>query len=321
VNQNHGILSSPSRPDLDEFLGALGGFLEKPSTTGDPSNLRFLSMFCRSIGASEGHFLRRNEFGNLSSINSVGVPKDFDQKFNTDHLNASNEPSPLDEAFQQKEVIAIVELKKEKNIPPWFMKIMNDHGFNSLVAVPLIGSKEPVGILCAYYHDVCLFDQNTMDHLMTIGRMVGSATEKTIGAERAVSLGAKDKVSDEFLKVLTTRQFSKAQVYDLLAKFAGKALSLGGVVCGPIRRNNEGLTMTVAGGYKISSSLISTRIVLPPFIGKSLMKLSYEFPQNRFRPFGFMDRSHFPQGDIYNKKDKYDSQQYKGHSLFILSLE
>jgi hypothetical protein len=79
VENEQELLPSTSRPDLDEFLSALGGFLDKQTSPQDPSYLRFLSMFCRSVGAAEGHFLR-TEGRILSSAVSFGLGRTFDEE-------------------------------------------------------------------------------------------------------------------------------------------------------------------------------------------------------------------------------------------------
>jgi hypothetical protein len=264
VENEQELLSSATRPDLDEFLSALGGFLEKQTSPQDPSYLRFLSMFCRSVGATEGHFLRRTG-RSLTSIVSFGLGKDFDQQFNQARVPGALS-CPQDEASERKEVVAIVELQKDTSLPPWFMDIMNRHGLKSLVAVPLLGSTGVIGILCAYYKDICLFDQNTLDHLMMIGRMVGAATEKSAGAERAESLGQKDRLVDKYLDALTSANLSSVQTFQLLVQFVAKVIDADVVVSGPVRKTADGISITLAAVSGLPSSVLAERYDLPSFL-------------------------------------------------------
>lgn len=275
------LLSSASRPDLDEFLSALGGFLDKQSTSQatspqDPSYLRFLSMFCRSVGASEGHFLRRSG-RSLTSIVSFGLSKDFDGEFNAVHMS-TGPLCPQDEASERKEVVAIVELQKDVSIPPWFMTLMNKHNLKSLVAVPLLGQTGVIGILCAYYKDICLFDQNTLDHLMMIGRMVGAATEKSVEADRAESLGQKDKLVDKYLDALSSTNLSSVQTFQLLVNFVSKIIDLDVVASGPVRKTSDGISITLAAVAGLPSSVLAERYDLPPFVIRHLSSAASQKP-------------------------------------------
>ena len=257
---------SALQPDLEEFLSALSGFLTKETVPSDPGNLRFLEIFFRTVKSEKGHLLKASETGDLKSIISYGIDPQFDTDFNKTHAQALNEPSPLDVAFRQKDAVAIVDLSKEPDVPPWFDSLMKKYSFKSLVAVPLMGVTEPIGILCAYYNDVCLFDQATLGHLMMIGRMVGGATEKSLVADRAESHGEKEKVADRFLKILTSKAFSKAQVYTLMAKIYSEAVQVSGLICGPVVKTTRGLTLSVAAGVGLPSLAASPQVLLPAFI-------------------------------------------------------
>lgn len=265
-----GLSPSVERPDLDEFLSALNGFLEKQTTPRDPSFLRFLEIFCRSVGSGEGHILKSTPTGDLESVMSFGISADFDTEFNEAKKN-NREPSPLEEAFREQKVVAIVELKKGPDMPDWFMKLMNKHQFKSLVAVPLLGHSETVGILCAYYHDVCLFDQGTLDRLMGIGKMVGTATEKSVVAGRVEMHDAKEKAADEFLQQLTAEPFGKLEVYGMLRKMIVKGLDPVSLICGPIRSTGATPSLTIVDGEKIPPAVISRRVNLPPLIVKKFI--------------------------------------------------
>lgn len=201
---------------------------------------------------------------------SFGIDSQFDVQFNQARAHYQ-EPCPLDEAFQKQKVVAISELEKEPNLPDWFVKVMNKFGFRSLVAVPLLGQTKPVGILCVYYHDVCLFDQGTLDRLMGIGRMVGVATEKSLAAGKAESHDARERVVDEYLYWLTSKSYVKLQVYSLLTKTLVKGLDPVSIICGPIRVQNDSLTLTVVDGAEVPSALISHRLHLPPLFQKKLI--------------------------------------------------
>ncbi|OVE76619.1 hypothetical protein BVX98_05460 [bacterium F11] len=288
--------ASKGRPDLEEFLSALDGFLNKQSSSTELTYLKFLGIFCRSIGAGEGHLLRGTDDNQLQSVISFGMGKDFDQEFNKasgeaglpdrqaglpdrqaglpdrQAGQAGGSLSPLDLAFRQKEVMAIIDLTKDPDIPPWFLNIMKRNKFNSLVAVPLLGQKKTIGVLCAYYHDVCLFDQGTMDHLYMIGRMVGVATEKDFTGASEMLASQKTNEIDEFLKMVTTKSLTKLQLFGSLAKFAQTALESEVAICGPLRKMNNKLSFTVAAGAGISPNLISQRYNLPPLLEKSLLK-------------------------------------------------
>lgn len=264
-------LFSSTRPDLEEFLSALGGFLDKKTAPGDSSYLRFLEIFCRSVGAGEGHLLRARSEAGLQSDISFGIGDNFDRDFNTAHAAASAAPCPLDEAFRQKRVVAIVDLEKAEGLPPWFMNLMRKYRFQSLVAVPLLGQQNPVGILCAYYHDVCLFDQGTLDHLMMIGRMVGGATEKS-SQDVAVASPAVDKSTDEFLLDLTSKPFTKIQMFDALTRAIASSVEVGGLVAGPVQKTNDGLAMVVAAGSGVPAAVLSRRFILPAFLEKLLLQ-------------------------------------------------
>lgn len=257
------------RPDLDEFLSALNGFLEKQTTPQDPGYLRFLEIFCRSVGSSEGHLLKSNHAGQLESVLAYGAPPEFGDEFNRLKQD-DNKPSPLDESFLDQKVVALVELKSGPYVPEWFLKLMKKYEYKSLVAVPLVGHNKPVGILCAYYHDFCLFDQGTLDRLMGIGRMVGAATEKSEVAGQVEQHHAKDKTIDDFLRSLRSKTYEKLEVFTSLKSALSKNFGNIALMCGPVRPVNGALSLTVVDGEKIPGSLISKRLVLPSVVQKKL---------------------------------------------------
>lgn len=251
---------------MDEFLSALSGFLGKQSLPSDPGQLRFLEIFFRTVKSDKGHLLKANENGQLSSVVSTGMGAGFDEDFNRAHAMASSEPSPLDMAFREREPVAIVDITRDPDIPSWFLDLMKKHKLISLVAVPLLGETKPVGILCAYYQDVCLFDRATLGHLMMIGRMVGSASEKSMVAQKAAAHDEKEKSADQFLRILTTKPFTKIQVYSMLAKIASDALPITGLLCGPISKSQQGLAMSILGGIGLPASALSSQVLLPVFL-------------------------------------------------------
>jgi len=268
---------SPSgRPDLDEFLLTLGGFLEQKTSPGHPDNLRFLSTFCRSIGAGEGHLLQLSSDGNLNSMASVGLGNDFDAEFNS--LRAKNPafPSPPDEALRHKEVIAIVDLEKEKSLAPWFKDLMEKHELKSMVAVPLLGSENPVGVITAYYDDVCLFDQTTLHHLTMVGRMIGSAMDRQNGANGSEASSPLWRIVDEFLRDVATKVREKAPIYQLLAESAGRGLAVGGVIAGPVQGAQNNLVIKITGSYGISPTETHQVHKLPDFLEKKLKQEDFE---------------------------------------------
>lgn len=254
--------SAGGPPDLDEFLGALDGFLSKETPVKDPSYFKFLGIFCRSIGAAEGNLLKRSD-GRLGSILSFGMGHDFDRDFNEAAAAAPHQPSPLHVAYQKKEVIAIVDLAKDPDLPPWFRALMDRHGFGSLVAVPLIGRKEPTGVLCAYYHDVCLFDQGTLNHLYMIGRMVGAAAENDQSDLEGGPAGA--SVEEALLGTLTSRSASRAEIFSLVAQAAKKAVGASGSVSGPVRNAPGHLSITVAG-LECDADASPSQLRIPAFL-------------------------------------------------------
>jgi GAF domain len=266
------FLEAGTNPDLEEFLSALNGFLSKQDYPGDPSYLRFLEIFFRTVKANKGHLLKVSDDGDLMSVISYGIDKGFDQEFNTAHTASRGEACPLDVAFKEKDALAIVDISKDLDVPPWFLKLMNRYGFNSLVAVPLMGKTKPVGILCAYYQDVCLFDDATLQHLMMIGRMVGGATESSLAAGQAESHGEKEKVVDQFLTILTSQKIAKFEVYNLLAKLGADALRATGITCGLVSKSVDGFSLLVAAGQGINDRFISQRFVLPDLVVKKLLK-------------------------------------------------
>ncbi len=260
------------RPDLDEFLSALNGFIETKETPvpQDPSYLRFLEIFCRSVGSAEGHLLHFVEGKGLETIVSSGLRDKFIAEFHKTALSPGHESSPLDTAYRDQQVVALVELKRGAGVPMWFMDLMSDHKLKSLVAVPLIGQSRAVGVLCAYYRDVCLFDQGTLDRLMTIGRMVGTAMEKSIQAGSEV-IDRSDPIIDTYLKILTTQPLGKNHVFEALTKILAKTLNPTGIVVGSLRVSGSGLTMTISDGVGISPALMSRPFNVPPFLAQKIM--------------------------------------------------
>ncbi|MCB4757286.1 MAG: GAF domain-containing protein [Elusimicrobia bacterium] len=278
MESDQGIFSRLSRPDLQEFLSTLSGFLDKRADAAELSYLPFLDIFCRSIGASEGHFLQPVDDGVLLSRVAFGFKDDFNDEFNKARRLKPQDKSPCDEAFHQKQVMAVVDVKKEPRLPEWFVKILNRHGFVSLVAVPLIGPTQVAGVFCAYYHDVCLFDQHTRDQMKVIGRMMGAAAEKPTAAPPDVSLGEADLILDQLLETVAEKPFTKFQLFELIAQSAVDGLKLEGVVCGPVRKTGDTYAMTVAAGVRVPESWITTRVDLPPFLVKHMMKTEPEEP-------------------------------------------
>lgn len=264
-------MSTLDRPDLDEFLSALNGFLDKPTAARDPGYLKFLEIFCRTVGSGEGHLLKPAPDGTLTSLVSFGVSSEFDRAYNSQR--DPQRPGPLDIAFREQKVVALVEVKKGA-APDWYVDVAAKQGFRSVIAVPLLGHERAVGILCAYYRDVCLFDQGTLDRLMVIGRMVGAATEKSEAAGRASEHDAKELVSDGFLRLLTMKALTKPQIFQALSRVAGEAVMLDGLVTGPLREADGQLAMSVAAGEGVPSSLIGHRLVLPALLQRQFQSPS-----------------------------------------------
>lgn len=270
-------MSATTQPDLEEFLSALNGFLEKQTAAKNPSYLRFLEIFCRTVGAGVGHLLKSDERGQLDSVISFGLDSSFDEEFNEAHAGGISD-CPLDMAFHQKRVVAIVEMDKEPGIPPWFRALMDRYQFKSLVAVPLLGQHNPVGILCGYYRDVCLFDQGTLDRLLVMGRMVGAATEKSQVVEQVHARGKKEKVLDHFLSVLSAKPFNNLQLFTLLSKVVRHAFEPLGAVCGTIKKTQDGHVLTIISGIAIPAAAISHKFLVPSFLEKKL--LTGQWPKN-----------------------------------------
>ena len=264
------LLHAFERPDLDEFLSALNGFLDKQAQPEDPRYARFLEIFCRTVGAADGHLLVRSASDVLESVVSCGVRPNFDQDFNQLHIASRQEACPLDIAFQQERVVAIVELSKSPNCPDWFMNLMDKYTLRSLVAVPLVGQNKSIGVLCAYYRDVCLFDQGTLDRLMLIGRMVGGAMEKSVAVEKAQTFEAKEKVADAFLHSLVSKPFTRIQVLSQLTKVLKNTFSATAVICGTVKNNHDNPSLTVMEGHGIPVAAISRRVPLAPLLAKKI---------------------------------------------------
>lgn len=250
------------RPELEEFLSALNGFLDKPSTPQNSGYARFLEIFCRSVGANEGHLLQPLAAGVLQSVLSFGVTPTFDQDFNK--ARQQNKGSlPIDEAYLSQHVVAVSELKAEDGVPKWFLDVLRRYGFMSLVAVPLLGHQKTLGVLCAYYKDICLFDQGTLDRLMAIGKVVGTATEKSQELGEATSHRASDDISDQFLKSLIREPHNKIQIYGILAEGLSKSIQTKALLCGPLQSDGERGFITLADGRGVPSAVISRRYNLP----------------------------------------------------------
>jgi hypothetical protein len=263
------------RPDLDEFLSALDGFLESKTASlphaHDPTYLRFLEIFCRSVGSAEGHLLKFQHAKGLQSIVSFGIPENFEKELNEALEKPHREPTPLDAAFKDQEVVAVVEVKRGAGIPTWLMEILNKYGFKSMIAVPLIGQSRPVGILCAYYRDVCLFDKGTLDRLMTVGRMVGAATENAQGAGRVEIAGPNEKVADDYLKLLVNQPITKINIFETLVRLIARALTPAGLLCGPVRMVERDMVLTIEEGSGIPMNAISQRFAVPPILARQLI--------------------------------------------------
>ncbi len=269
------------RPDLDEFLSALNGFLDKPSSSGtssssapgskDPSHLRFLEIFLRSVGSSEGHLLHATDQEGLRSATTFGFRPTFEKEFNELMAKKGRDLTPLDAAYRDQQVVAVVELKRGLGIPPEFLELMARYDFKALIAVPLMGQRRAVGLLCAYYRDVCLFDRNTIDRLMTIGRMVGAATEKSVAAGRMASFDEHEKAVDDYLAAITRDPLTRVHVYELLAHATAKALHSTGLMCGPLHIDEKSLSLTVADGAGIPASAIGQRFALPTVLAQQLL--------------------------------------------------
>lgn len=267
-------MNEMGRPDLEEFLSALSGFVDKKSASPDSSYLKFLDIFCRSVGSTEGHLVRPGDGGRLESVSSFGVEPSFDDDFNK---SRDGGVSPLDDAFSGQRVVAIVEIKPS-GVPPWFYSLMQRHGYKALVAVPILSSAGTTGLLCAYYRDVCLFDQGTLERLLSLGRMLGGA--ETSGAKPpaegaaaapapAAARGETDL--DEFIESLTRRPFTKIQVFGGLVEAARRAFPGSAVVCGPLRVVSGDMLITIADGADVPSSAVSHRYALPRLLRQALV--------------------------------------------------
>ncbi len=230
-------------------------------------------MFCRSIGASDGQLLKITPQGTLRSISSVGLPKNFDIEFNQLIEKYQGQPTPHSEAFRRKEVIAIVDLKKDKMIAGWLLKFLDANKISSMVAVPLFGREESLGVLCAYYHDVCLFDGNTLEHLTMIGRMIGSAMERPTEMTADMGSDIGGHVVDDLLSQLNERGDTQARVFQLLADVIMKATTVGGVVVGPVKEEQDRLLFKIVGAAGIPDDERNSIYPLPPFL---IQKLSVD---------------------------------------------
>lgn len=257
-------LPDTPRPDLQDFISALSGFLGEQSTPLNETHLRFLSMFCRSVGATDGHFLEINEHGSMASVVTMGLKDEFNKDFNFAHVkNASKHPCPLDESFQKREVVAVVDVSKAENIPPWFMTLLKKYKFESLVTVPILTDDRVIGLVCAYYRDVCLFDQNTIGHLKVVGRMMGTATASQPPAPISF---------DELLSTLTTKTLNQAQFFEHIGKAAQQLKFLDAFMSGPVRKTSSGYSFTVVDGFGIPDKIISHRIAIPPAMIRNMAR-------------------------------------------------
>ncbi len=265
------------RPDLEEFLSALSGFVDKKDASPDSNYLKFLDIFCRSVGSSEGHLLRPGEAGRLASVSSFGVDAKFEGDFNASRDDSA---SPIDDAFTTHRVVAVVEIVAP-DVPAWFFKLTERFGYKALVAVPIIGPQGPTGVLCAYYRDVCLFDQGTLERLASIGRMLGGAEGSSdrpaprSGTTPAVPPPAPAPApaagpEDDFALTLTAHAFTKIQVFAQLVVTVGQAFPEASVICGPVRVVSGETMITVADGSGVPTSMVSHRFALPDGIRKNL---------------------------------------------------
>jgi len=277
-------VTNSSNPDLQEFLTALTGFLSKPVTPADPTYLRSLEIFFRTVKANRGHILKVTDGGGLFSVTSYGMGETFDQDFNEAHRRSDGTSSPLDQAFIKEEPIAVVNLGKEPNIPEWFMELMSKYHIRSLVAVPLIGKTKPVGILCAYYEDICLFDEGTLHHLMLLGRMVGGASEKSWEADSAEFFDERERVLDQFLVKLMAKPVTKNEVYSQLAEYAQMGLQASGILTGPIVASAGGLKMSVVAGKGTKASWVSKDLPLSSTVAGRIKKIEFELNQALLKP-------------------------------------
>ncbi|MCG3205008.1 MAG: hypothetical protein KCHDKBKB_01725 [Elusimicrobia bacterium] len=263
------------RPDLDEFLGALNGFLNKRNNNDlpdeDSSYARFLEIFCRSVGSSEGHLLEQSGNKGLQTLVSCGLSPEFNQKFNQEESLSTREPSPLDIAFRDKQVVAVSEIKPGVGLAPWFLNVMSTHQFKSFIAVPLLGQNRAMGVLCAYYKDVCLIDQGTMDRLMTIGRMVGSAMESSQGGGGGSASGQNLSPIDQFLEQLHARALSEPQVHAALLQVLVKFLSPAGMLSGSLNLTPSGLFLVALAGTGVPPQAIQNSVEVPRFLAESLL--------------------------------------------------
>lgn len=257
------------RPDLEEFLSALSGFVDKKDASPDSNYLKFLDIFCRSVGSAEGHLLRPGA-AQLTSASSFGVAPAFEGDFNSSRDDA---PSPIDDAFSTHRVVAIVEIVAS-DVPAWFFKLTARYGYKALVAVPIIGRHGPTGVLCAYYRDVCLFDQGTLERLASIGRMLGgaegSADNPAAKAAPAAAVPVETGAEDEFVTGFTAHPYTKIQVFSSLVATVGQAFPGASVICGPVRVVSGELMITVADGSGVPTSMVSHRFALPDTLRKNL---------------------------------------------------
>lgn len=219
--------------------------------------------------------LTKPDSGVLKSTVSFGLPNEFDEDFNRLHINNVAFPSPLDTAFSKEEALAIVDLKKEASIPAWFMGLMNKYGISSLVAVPLVGKNSSIGVLCAYYEDVCLFDKGTLNHLMMMGRMVGGASEKNTQATSADNFHERERWLDQFLTVLTMQKLGRLDIYNLSVKIVQQALQVNGVVAGPVTMGASKSIMAIAAGKGVNESLFSKDVQLSGYIVNELRQTEW----------------------------------------------
>lgn len=267
------ISPSDSRPDLEEFFGALGGFLKEETPPSDLSYQKFVGVFCRSIGAPQGHIVKPAPSGELESVHAFGLDSSFSDAFNNLSKNGDDDPSPIHRSYANKQVIAIADMNKDPRLPAWFRSLMNQQGFHSLVAIPLMGRSKMAGVLCAYYHDVCLFDQGTLDHLLMIGRMVGSALdEKPVPLPPSKSASSDDfSDMDRFLESLLRKPLQAVQIIEEAARFAKAGVGATGLVSGRIQKKDADIFISFDAGSGFPATMGGKELAIPPFLRVSLL--------------------------------------------------
>ncbi|MFN0118059.1 MAG: GAF domain-containing protein [Elusimicrobiota bacterium] len=260
------------RPDLEEFLSALDGFLIQPFSFQDSSYSRFLDIFCRTIGASEGHFLKKNESGHLVSVVSYGMKDGFDSKFNTLCSSHLKDQTPYLTALDSHKVEALVELIEKENCPSWLWKFLDKEGFKSLLVVPLVGQNQTSGVFCAYYRDVCLFDRSTVERLAALGKMMGSASERNLNAEIRQPDALKEKVTDDLLRIFIHNFPRKIDLFALTSHLVKELWKPEGFVFGKLNMMTSPPVFTVLDAVNVPTETVSRRFELPEFIVKKVIE-------------------------------------------------